>query len=105
MKFSAPYTDSNESAASLAWLSDRLVLAGDRARSLTQQRWHQCRKEMLGVSQVLMDHQNWISDYWVSRSTQTVAGFLAPKWAPPDRIDQWPTLGGRETFQLGARKP
>jgi hypothetical protein len=83
----------NECAATLAWLNARLGLSDDATSSSVREAWATTRSQMLRGTQAIVQTQNWISDYWLARSTMNSALNLAPRWDPPHEIHEWPSLG------------
>ena len=76
----------NESAASFAWLWERL---GEPSR----EPWNAIRGQMLGVRGAFSYLQDWVPDFWMARGSRRAGALLVPSWDPPESVDEWPTLG------------
>src|SRR5215471_15236352 len=87
----------NESAATLKWLVAQLGIhnnTGDAA--VFRSAWNDVRTAMLRESQsgkLIVQSVDWVSDFWLARGAVPAIGQLAPKWMPPEAIDDWPTFG------------
>lgn len=83
-------TPQNESAVSFKWLKEQVIL-GNNPNSQAIEIWERIKKQMRNVDQVVISLQDWISDYWICKGAQVQLNFAA-KWAPPDDLDEWPTM-------------
>lgn len=84
----------NEAAVTYVWLKHKLGFNADDFSVLVSNAWANLRQQMLSTNQTIHYTQNWISDFWLARSSETViAPALSPKWDPPEQIDEWPGLG------------
>src|SRR3954471_20267445 len=87
-------TSNNESAVSFSWLASKLDLATSDPSSPVQTAWNEILEQMRRRrDQVFIYGQDWLSDHWLARSSRVVDSFLSPTWEPPDKLDEWPTLG------------
>jgi hypothetical protein len=93
-----PLADTNESAATLAWLSRTLALTRDTSSSRVRAAWATTRSQMLRGSQAFLYSQIWISDFWIARSSKNTPLSLAPSWDPPEAVEEWPSLGVRHVI-------
>jgi hypothetical protein len=84
----------NESAISYVWLNDKFGFALNQSSNPVNEAWKNIRKQMLSVTQRFGYSQDWISDFWLARSSEnSTVMSLVPKWDPPEKVDEWPTLG------------
>ena len=84
----------NESAATLRWLVTHFGMEGADGGPV-QSAWNEARSAMRQVTsggQLIMQSVDWVSDFWLTRGAATTVVGLAPRWMPPDDIDQWPAF-------------
>jgi hypothetical protein len=88
---------SNASAATLAWLRRELGLDADETASEALRLWCEVSDAMRRApGGQFLDNDYWPSDPWIARSSRhTFIGKVVPVWAPPERLDEWPTLDVR----------
>src|ERR1700733_10454029 len=79
----------NESARSFSWLSNAIGMEQPSAPSGAQRLWEQTSKEMFGRTQFIVYTQDWLSDFWLARSTRVAGITLGPIWDPPASLDEW----------------
>ncbi|WP_214413399.1 hypothetical protein [Sphaerisporangium fuscum] len=74
----------NEAAASLAWLTGALGLAGGARPGPVAEAWAEIRERMRRpYDPVLPPSAGWTSDPWLARGPGT--------WNPPEPLDEWPS--------------
>jgi hypothetical protein len=83
----------NESSISYCWVKQQFALDVNENSSPIATAWMKIRDSMRNTKPQVVYTQDWVSDFWLSRSFDTEGSFaLAPMWNPPDLIDEWPVI-------------